>query len=407
MTTLIKTQCPSCQAYFSLPQTLLSELDAKVRCKRCQQIFLVNENLVVSGDEPSDVSSTSTFIEKSNNNTSQHNDDFLSSDTLIHDDMPIDDLEPSNLEYDSWDEMSAWSFDLNTTQISSVRSDSENAEPKPTDATTSDSPILHDMYNEQEKAFEESNYVINTKPQHNNASASANASRRNDNTNSVNDSDSDNAWLEKLLEEQNNSTDVVESGTDLSQLLASMGVPLRDQFQTPSKQASKAQSRIYPVQSRMQTSVASLLWLAGCLVLVMLLFAQYVIFNLDNLVKDPIYAERLQAVCAVAACSLPNANMSAFDINDVAYRPSTVKTADEFTDIAATLANQSTKSQLLPNLKVSIYSNDDVIGEFIATPKDYLVSKQNVLSAEQNKPFMFTVPVVNNEINRVTIDPIY
>ena len=406
MTTLIKTQCPSCQAYFSLPQTLLSEPDAKVRCKRCQQIFLVNENLVVSGDEPSDISNTSTSIEKSNN-TSQDNDDFLSSDTLIHDDMPIDDLEPSDLEYDSWDEMSAWSFDLDTTPMSSVRPDSKNAEPKPTDATTSGSPNPHNIYDDQEKAFEESNYIINTKPQHNNASASANTSSRNDNTNSVNDSDSDNAWLEKLLEEQNNSTDVVESGTDLSQLLASMGVPLRDQFQTPSKQASKAQSRVYPVQSRVQTSVASLLWLAGCLVLVMLLFAQYVIFNLDNLVKDPIHAERLQAVCAVAACSLPNADMSAFDINDVVYRPSEVKTADEFTDIAATLANHSTKSQLLPNLKVSIYSNDDVIGEFIAMPKDYLVSKQNVLSAEQNKPFMFTVPVINNEINRVTIDPIY
>ena len=406
MTTLIKTQCPSCQAYFSLPQTLLNELDAKVRCKRCQQIFLVNEHLVVSGDEPSDISSTSTSNEKTQNNTAQHNDDdFLSSDTLIHDDMPIDDLEPSDLEYDSWDEMSAWSFDLDTTQMSSVRPDSKNAEPKPTDATTSGSPNPHNIYDEQEKAFEESNYVINTKPQYNNASAAATASSRNDN--SGNDSDNDNAWLEKLLEEQNSSTDVIESGTNLSQLLTSMGVPLRDQVQNIPKQANKAQSHIYPVQTRMQTSIASLLWLAGCLVLIMLLFAQYVIFNLDNLVKNPMYAERLQAVCAVAACSLPNADMTAFDIINVVYRPSEVKTANGFTDIAATLANQSVKSQLLPNLKVSIYGNDDVIGEFIAMPKDYLVSKQNLLSAAQNKSFMFTVPVVNNEINKITIDPIY
>lgn len=402
MTTLIKTQCPSCQAYFSLPQTLLNELEAKVRCKRCQQIFLVNENLVVSGDEPSDVSSTSISNEKTQNNTTQHNDDdFLSSDTLIHDDMPIDDLESSNSEYDSFDELSAWSFDLDITQISSVHAESSNAEPKPTDATTSTPPILHNIYDEQEKAFEESNYAINDKPQHSNGSASVNVFSRNDNTNN------DNAWLEKLLEEQNSSTDVIESGTDLSQLLASMGVPLRDQIQTTSKQANKAQSHIYPVQTRMQTSIASLLWLAGCLVLIMLLFAQYVIFNLDNLVKNPMYAERLQAVCAVAACSLPNADMTAFDIIDVVYRPSEVKTANGFTDIAATLANQSVKSQLLPNLKVSIYGNDDVIGEFIAMPKDYLVSKQNLLSAAQNKSFMFTVPVVNNEINKITIDPIY
>ncbi|MGM8887223.1 zinc-ribbon domain-containing protein, partial [Psychrobacter sp. 1U2] len=116
MTTLIKTQCPSCQAYFSLPQTLLNELDAKVRCKRCQQIFLVNENLVVSGNEPSGINNTSTFNQKNNhNNVQQKDDDFLSSDTLIYDDMPIDYLESPNSAHNSLDEMSAWSFDLDAT----------------------------------------------------------------------------------------------------------------------------------------------------------------------------------------------------------------------------------------------------------------------------------------------------
>ncbi|MGM8908791.1 zinc-ribbon and DUF3426 domain-containing protein [Psychrobacter sp. 1U1] len=400
MTTLIKTQCPSCQAYFSLPQTLLNELDAKVRCKRCQQIFLVNENLVVSGNEPSGINNTSTFNQKNNhNNVQQKDDDFLSSDTLIYDDMPIDYLESPNSAHNSLDEMSAWSFDLDATQISSTHQNSADAADKSIDTADSDAFIDHDIYNEQENMFEETNDAINTMSRYDNVSAPIDTSNRNTNN--------DNAWLEKLLEEQNHKTDVIEPGTDLSQLLVSMGVPLRDQFQATPKRASKAQSRIYPVQSRVQTSIASLLWLAGCLVLIMLLFAQYVIFNLDNLVKNPMYAERLQAVCAIAACSLPTADMTAFDIVDVIYRPSEVNAADGFTDIAATLANQSTKSQLLPNLKVSIYSNDDVIGEFIAMPKDYLVSKQNLLFAEQNKPFMFTVPVVNDEINKVIIDPIY
>ena len=99
--------------------------------------------------------------------------------------------------------------------------------------------------------------------------------------------------------------------------------------------------------------------------------------------------------------------MAAFDITDLVYKPSDIMDADVFTDITATLANQSTKSQLLPSLKVSIYDNNALTGEFIALPKDYLASKQNLLFAEQNKSFMFTVPVTINHISKVTINPIY
>jgi len=81
--------------------------------------------------------------------------------------------------------------------------------------------------------------------------------------------------------------------------------------------------------------------------------------------------------------------------------------ANTFTDIAASLENKSTKSQLLPSIKVSIYDNSALIGEFIALPKDYLASKQNLLLAEQNKSFMFTVPITTNQISKVTINPIY
>ncbi|WP_350656524.1 DUF3426 domain-containing protein [Psychrobacter sp. S1-30-MNA-CIBAN-0213] len=398
MTTLIKTQCPSCQAYFSLPQAQLNELNAKARCGRCQQVFLVNENLVVSGDDRSNTDSNFTSFEKSKNNNSQQDNNFLSSDTLIYDDMPVDDIEESNSEYNSLDEMSAWFSELDTTNL-----DSEPTDSKP--ATTVDNQSNIEP-NDQDTLFEESDYVVNTRPQYNIGSVAANDINASiDNINMSNDND--NAWLEKLLEEQNNDTNTIESDTDLSQLLASMGVPLRDQTQISPKQISNGQSRIYPSQTLAQTSAASILWVAGCLVLIMLLFAQYVIFNLDNIVKNPAHAARLQAVCAVAACSLPSADMAAFDITDLVYKPSDIMDADVFTDITATLANQSTKSQLLPSLKVSIYDNNALTGEFIALPKDYLASKQNLLFAEQNKSFMFTVPVTINHISKVTINPIY
>lgn len=396
MTTLIKTQCPSCQAYFSLPQSQLNERDAKARCGRCQQVFLVNENLVVSGDDRLPNDSTSSSNEVSNNSPSdQKDDDSASSDDLIYDDMPTDDLDESNSDYDPLHEMSAWFSELDTTQIDSIQADSEQ-----TPFVDTNFSIHHDK---QKTSFEETDYIVNTNPQHSVSSTSANnknASIKNNNTSD----DSDNAWLEKLLNEQKDNANSTESETDLSQLLASMGVPIRDHGQIGSTQD---QSRIHPKQTRVRTSAASVLWLIGCLVLMMLLFAQYVIFNLNDIVKNPAHAERLQAVCAVAACSLPSADITTFEITNITYKPSEIKADDMFSDIGATLGNQSKKAQLLPSLKVSIYNNNELIGEFIATPEDYLVSKQKFLSAEQNKSFLFTVPIANNRISQVTVDPIY
>lgn len=403
MTTLIKTQCPSCQAYFSSPQAQLNELDAKARCGRCQQVFLVNENLVVSGDDHLPNDNASSSLRKNQDNTfNKPNDDSLLSD-LIYDDMPIDDFDESNLEYNPLDEMSAWFSELDTTQIDSMQEGSIQVASGQTVIKDNNSSIKHDKQN---TSSDDSDYVVNVGPQHTVSSASAN-----DINTFIQDTkthaDSDNAWLEKLLDEQKDNRNAIDSDTDLSQLLASMGAPIRVQSQISPRQVSKGQSRIYPAQTRAQTSAASVLWVIGCLVLIMLLFAQYVIFNLDNIVKNPEHAARLQAVCAVAACSLPSADMTAFDITNLAYKSSQIKADNMFSDIGATLVNQSQKAQLLPSLKVSIYTNDALIGEFIATPKDYLASKQHSLSAEQSKSFLFTVPVASNQISQVTVDPIY
>lgn len=371
MPTLIKTQCPACQAYVSLPQSQLNELDAKTRCERCQQIFLINENLIVSGNDYSMTDETLSSSKLTKKNTALQDDE----ETLIYDDMPTDSLEETPVEYGSLDEMNVWFSELDTTSIVST--------PKYSDQTISEPTTVIDNH-------------TTTK---NDINASI------DNTNKHNDSD--NAWLEKLLEEKNNVTETAVPNTDLSQLLTSMGVSPREQNQLSPRQVSRISSRSYPVQTRAQNSAALILWIIGCLVLIMLLFAQYVIFNLNTLVKTPEHAAQLQEVCAVAACSLPSANLMAFNITNLVYESSKIKAANTFSDIKASLKNQSTEAQLLPSLKVSVYDDNAVIGEFIALPKDYLASKQNSLPAEQNKAFMFTIPVASNQISRVAIEPIY
>lgn len=76
-------------------------------------------------------------------------------------------------------------------------------------------------------------------------------------------------------------------------------------------------------------------------------------------------------------------------------------------DVSATLNNQSAKAQLYPNVKVSVYGANDMIGEFIATPADYLLSKQSQLAADSSRNILFTIPVANRQIREVTISPLY
>lgn len=407
MTTPIKTQCPHCQACFKIQQTQLNKANATVSCQHCQQSFLVNEHLIVTPDVPNTSiaqadtktphingrfdsrthSATPTKADNKNGSSGsksslhkQHkkysSSDTLIHDDLIHDDMDIDESEDTILEYDSLDSMDAW-----LTQASYA----STAAHKP----SSQSYKVNDKKSSASIAITEP--VVLSSTAANNIHASI------DNT-------AENSWLEQLLEEQNKNEGTPTDDTDLSQLLLEMGVPLKDD-ETLEERVRKSQARLVPPSSK--HSVASLLWTLGCLVLALLLFAQYVIFNLDTLVKNPVHAQRLQAICSVAACSLPSADLTAFTITDSSHNSSRIQNTATFSDVSVTLSNQSTKAQLYPDIKVSVYGANDLIGTFIATPTDYLLSKQHYLAANSEQKLLFTIPVVNAQIREVTISPLY
>ncbi len=300
MTTLIKTQCPNCNIYFDLPAELpelLHRPNTEMRCAHCQHVFLINENLVVSANDPANI-------------------------------------------------------------------------------TKSDVAAIND---------------------------------------------SDNAWLEKLLNEQNSdkkkalnqdkvlnelSSDTLSTERDDAKQYDDSNLILK-QNHLNKRPLVPNQERSSSQQHEEQSSVAVFLWTIGCLILVLSLLAQYVIFNLDTLLKNPNYAQRLEAICSLAACSLPSADLEAFVIADINFRASKVEKASKFIDIEATLENKSTQIQLLPNLKVSLYDSKGLYGEFIALPDDYLLGRQKQLSGGYSKPFMFTTAGSSKQINRVTIEPLY
>lgn len=430
MTTPIKTQCPHCQACFKIQQTQLNKVNATVSCDQCQQSFLVNKHLILTADaantsaiQKNTTTDTNTLADSNrhsaqtadNHNKNQHAagatkpsltpphsknissdtliEDDLIHDGLIYDDMDSDEPEESVLEYDSLDSMDAWLTQASNMNNSSYTSTADNQPPsnlsKKTDKNNgSSAKVSSDATTENPSS----------------AQMALSSAAANDIHANVDDT-ADNSWLEKLLKEQNKSEEVRQDDTDLSQLLLDMGVPLKDEAPTSEERVRKAQAKFTPTPQR--RSIASLLWTLGCLVLALLLFAQYVIFNLETLMKNPVHAERLQSVCAVAACSLPSADLTAFTITNLNHKSSKIKMDGKSSDVSATLNNQSAKAQLYPNIKVSVYGANDMIGEFIATPADYLLSKQSQLAADSSRNILFTIPVANRQIREVTISPLY
>ena len=436
MTTPIKTQCPHCHAIFNINKTQLDQKTATVCCEHCQQSFLVNNNLIVTAaTEPTTddivvesktaaISTSNISIDKQNSTVSPESktvtkpnitskpaeadilihdnmlDDDLMDDELIHDDMEIEDFEEEDLEYGSLDSMDAWltqATDNNPTAIKhkNIHSAKNNSKTLDKSSDLSVSPVENASL--AKTSLNEDSSAAHVAL----SSAAANDIHANI------DDNADESWLEKLLKEQNKSEDTTKDQTDLSELLASMGVLIKDEDHTNALRIKQqqAQDKFSPTPAR--RSIASLLWTLGCLVLILLLFAQYVIFNLNDLVKNPAHAERLQKVCAIAACSLPSANLAALSTSDIKHQPSRIKTASSFSDISVTLNNQSAQAQLLPHVKVSVYGENALIGAFIAAPEGYLLSTQSQLGASSRKQLLFTVAVANAQISKVSVEPIY
>lgn len=425
MTTPIKTQCPHCQACFKVQQTQLNKVNATVSCNQCQKSFLVNKHLIVTPDSPDSSNSIATSDSSNSNaltatkspisqtNTTSHGNlstkpsphkqhvTELSSDTLIHDDMDIDEPEEDHAEYDSLDSMDAW-----LTQAG----DSTHDTAVPTATNHSSNASLNQAKTPTHPSLAKPSST--TTSMHASPAQVAISSAATNDIHANVDTTADNAWLEALLKEENKDDEswqesTQKDDTDLSQILANMGVPFKDEDKTHEERVKKVQAQAKFAPSPARHSVASLLWTLGCAVLALLLLAQYVIFNLETLVKNPAHAERLQAICSVAACSLPSADLMSLTITNINHKSSRIKTTGTHSDVSATLNNQSEKAQLYPNVKVSVYGKNDLIGEFIATPADYLLSKQSQLTANSRQQLLFTIPVGNAQIREVTINPLY
>ena len=478
MTLSIQTRCPQCYSLFDVLEEQLDQVDVKGRCGQCQQVFLVNDHLVVSTDSQPALldndfeNNTSSFNQNGINNIegrgsynfasviyriASHSCLGIDTDISIEPDTinaatkmqtdkankrvikqprvnHIQHSDENDLEAAALDSFNAWQTPVNKkTRDDNLTANSKQQLVDKVNQTSLDKAVASAINAKASTAAalidaEPSRPVL---PNANKAQAkSATVAHpttnididdydltNDDINNRVNDkiySNSDektgssgSKLLDKLVKNEQSLSEISPSVTHLTHLLTNKTTILDYQPSLGQNYNNQVLDRVQPTVASSSTPIATLLWIAGCAVLLLLLMAQYVIFNLNTLVKNPAHANRLQMVCSVVICGLPNADLSALNTTQLSIRRSKVNTSSDFSDLQAELVNNSAQAQLLPNLKVSVYSEAGLLGAFIAIPEDYLLSTQSQLAGEKSLSIMFTVPVSAQKINRFTIETLY
>lgn len=408
MAMLITTKCPHCHTKFDIPAVQFEDSTAKGRCSQCHKTFFINNHIVnkhipaskttaisptpqshlddraVDHQSPTTKPSSTSKVKVS---TTKADADLIYDDMAIEEDDDIGDIGDA-LIYDDMDintsknATSALS-ELDIDALFNDRDDNEDNRTKPKQSATYDTPV-------NVKKSVSSNKVNDTSMQ-----ASVDQRQNTD----------DGTWLEGLLQEKDpiaSQDTALTDNTDLSELLAKMGMEADHSAPKPHRPAAQADTFRQPLP------IASTLWAIGCVILVMLLFAQYLIFNADNIIKNPEKASTLHSICAIASCSLPAADLQQLTMADSMHRPSQVKDAEFFSDIGADIVNQSDNSQLLPSLLIKVYGDNNVLlGDFLAEPEGYLLSPQTQIAASSTLPVLFTIPIEDQQITQVAIQPLY
>lgn len=150
--------------------------------------------------------------------------------------------------------------------------------------------------------------------------------------------------------------------------------------------------------------LAPLLWGLACLFLLGLLLVQYVVFNVDNLMKNKDHAQTLTSLCQAThlPCKLAQANLASVDIKTLSVENNGGKT-----DVLFTLTNKSSQPVLYPNLKISLQKNNSSIGTIVLSPEQYLDDKTTEMAPQQIEPIKLRLDVKRDSFDQALIESFY
>jgi len=149
-----------------------------------------------------------------------------------------------------------------------------------------------------------------------------------------------------------------------------------------------------------------IVWGLGSLLLIFLLAAQYIIFNIDTLITSTTNAALLSTIChKTPTCQLPLADTELIDVQMLKLaHPS--KQAGQ-TDVVFTLTNTTDNNIIYPSVKVSLHNGNTILAQTLLTPSHYLEAGNNYLMPHQIKPVKLRIDFPKTKVQAANIELIY
>ena len=149
-----------------------------------------------------------------------------------------------------------------------------------------------------------------------------------------------------------------------------------------------------------------IVWGLGSLLLIFLLAAQYIIFNINTLITSTTNAALLSTIChKIPACQLPLADTELIYVQMLALAHSSKQAGQ--TDVVFTLTNTTDNHIIYPSVKVSLRNGNTILAQTLLTPTDYLEAGNNYLMPHQIKPIKLRIDFPKTKVQAANIELVY
>ena len=234
----------------------------------------------------------------------------------------------------------------------------------------------------------------------------------------------ENAWLQSLMAQANDNEAMDDSSATHTKTKRGMNdvfnTDIFDQIaiDTGSEQQADLLAYQKKIDERLSQQVSSqqslnakifnmdIVWGLGSLLLIFVLAAQYIIFNINTLITSTTNAAVLSTIChKIPACQLPLADTELIDVQMLALAHSSKQAGQ--TDMVFTLTNTTDNNIIYPSVKVSLRSGNTILAQTLLPPSHYLEAGNNYLMPHQIKPIKLRIDFPKTKVQAANIELVY
>lgn len=234
----------------------------------------------------------------------------------------------------------------------------------------------------------------------------------------------ENAWLQSLMAQADDNEAMDDSSATHTKPKRGMNTVFNtdifDQIAVDTGSEQQADLLAYQkkIDERLSQQVSSqqslnaksfnmgIVWGLGSLLLIFLLAAQYIIFNINTLITSTTNAAVLSTIChKIPACQLPLADTGLIDVQMLKLAHSSKQAGQ--TDVVFTLTNTTDNNIIYPSVKVSLRNGNTILAQTLLTPTDYLEAGNNYLMPHQIKPIKLRIDFPKAQVQAANIELVY